>query len=458
MSATPGFSRRTFLLGAGGAAILSATGCGESVTVPTLTPSPSQEAAGSSRALVTRWDVDPWARGSYSAIPAGTASQERAVLASTVVDDRLVLAGEFTSEDYPSTVHGAYLSGQNAAANLAARLPARSRVAVVGAGFAGLAAAGALAQAGHDVTVYEARDRIGGRVYTNTEWGFPLEFGAAWLHGVQGNPLVDLVTQAGCSLAPTDFDDSLVHSYSTGQANDAAPRAAEQLLAVVDELGEESLPAAQSALEALAGAGWRPDTANRRFAAASELVAEYGLDLDRLGAQALTEGAAYRGGDALVVGGFNRVAELLAAPLNVVLGRAVSAVSVDGNQATLTFQDSTTQPVAGVVVAVPLALLQSGIPNVPLPPAAATALSLLTTGNLEKVFLEYPRPWWPQVQVLGVSDAPEQRWTQFYDLSTLVDSPVLVGLAGGAAATTRPPSDAECAAEAADVLATAYRA
>ena len=41
------------------------------------------------------------------------------------------------------------------------------RVAVVGAGFAGLAAADALAASGVDVIVFEARDRVGGRVWSS---------------------------------------------------------------------------------------------------------------------------------------------------------------------------------------------------------------------------------------------------------------------------------------------------
>lgn len=43
-----------------------------------------------------------------------------------------------------------------------------SRIAVIGAGLAGLAAATQLVKSGHDVTVYEARDRVGGRVWSET--------------------------------------------------------------------------------------------------------------------------------------------------------------------------------------------------------------------------------------------------------------------------------------------------
>ena len=43
---------------------------------------------------------------------------------------------------------------------------ARQRIAVVGAGFAGLAAAERLAAAGRDVVVFEARERVGGRVWS----------------------------------------------------------------------------------------------------------------------------------------------------------------------------------------------------------------------------------------------------------------------------------------------------
>jgi monoamine oxidase len=55
---------------------------------------------------------------------------------------------------------------------------------IIGAGMAGLAAARDLHDAGQTVTVLEARERIGGRVYTNHDFAaIPVEFGAEFIHG-----------------------------------------------------------------------------------------------------------------------------------------------------------------------------------------------------------------------------------------------------------------------------------
>lgn len=58
-------------------------------------------------------------------------------------------------------------------------------VVVIGAGFAGLIAARELADAGLQVTVLEARDRVGGRTWTSHELGHDLELGGTWVHWVQ---------------------------------------------------------------------------------------------------------------------------------------------------------------------------------------------------------------------------------------------------------------------------------
>ena len=71
-------------------------------------------------------------------------------------------------------------------------------VAIVGAGVAGLAALRALVDAGFTACILEARDRIGGRIYTVRDERLPhgIELGAEFIHG-SSPELVEIARQAG---------------------------------------------------------------------------------------------------------------------------------------------------------------------------------------------------------------------------------------------------------------------
>ena len=68
---------------------------------------------------------------------------------------------------------------------------------VIGAGAAGIAAARVLARAGRAVCVIEARDRLGGRAFTQEVAGHPLDLGCGWLHSADRNVLVPLASESG---------------------------------------------------------------------------------------------------------------------------------------------------------------------------------------------------------------------------------------------------------------------
>ncbi|CAM9423377.1 unnamed protein product, partial [Discosporangium mesarthrocarpum] len=78
------------------------------------------------------------------------------------------------------------------------------RVLVIGAGLAGLSAARELAHKGYEVVVLEARDRCGGRINTSNLGGVPVDLGAAFIHGIDGNPVADLARDLGLTLVPMD--------------------------------------------------------------------------------------------------------------------------------------------------------------------------------------------------------------------------------------------------------------
>ncbi|KAI9678030.1 MAG: hypothetical protein M1817_005974 [Caeruleum heppii] len=62
----------------------------------------------------------------------------------------------------------------------------------VGAGMAGLRCAEILIHYGIKVTILEGRDRIGGRVYQTLHQGHMVDDGPNWIHGTEGNPILDI--------------------------------------------------------------------------------------------------------------------------------------------------------------------------------------------------------------------------------------------------------------------------
>lgn len=156
---------------------------------------------------VSHWGDDPWALGSWSLIGRDGTPQDRVNL-GTPVGDRLMIAGEATHPTRAGMTHGAYEQGV-AAAVWAADL-GHLRVAVVGAGMAGLAAARTLAARGVEVQIWEARDRIGGRTAGVEVAGAALDLGANWLQQYDDNVLARLAESLGLRTVPTDFNDPLI--------------------------------------------------------------------------------------------------------------------------------------------------------------------------------------------------------------------------------------------------------
>ncbi len=76
-------------------------------------------------------------------------------------------------------------------------------IVVIGAGAAGLAAARQLAQSHASFRVLEARMRSGGRAFTDSASGYPIDHGCGWLHSADRNILRGLAEEAGFTIDRT---------------------------------------------------------------------------------------------------------------------------------------------------------------------------------------------------------------------------------------------------------------
>lgn len=369
-------------------------------------------------------------------------------------------------------VHGAVAEGRRGA-QWALAMGAR-RVVVIGAGAAGLAAAGELAAAGVETEVLEARHRVGGRVHSadlgTRANGSPVrvDAGAAWLQQWPTNDLARRVEEAGMTTVPTDFAAALA----------ASPRGESS-----EHLGK-SVAAACAALQArAAGASttmsmhdaWSPylaeiDEGSRLAAQRAvevDLALEHGVEPLEWGVRAFDEGGVGIG-DRWLPGGYQTALSLLSwdgGTATVRTGRAVRALSWDRDGVRVQHEavdelgvgsGARAETTADVCVCTVPAWLLATIDLRPgLPEGHRAALSVLRPARVDKVLLRFDDRWWPSSggSVMRWYDEPSG-WGEWFDLTDGLGVPVVAGFCAGEAVTRLVDgrSDEEVVGEAVDSL------
>lgn len=324
--------------------------------------------------------------------------------------------------------------------------PDTESVLVVGAGMAGLSAARSLADAGWPVRVIEARDRIGGRVYTNRDWGVPLEMGASWIHGATDNPLMELAQRARAQLVPTDYygwaklavDPQLQPlNYNPKTWREFVERAR-------DRVDGGSLGAAVDSAATSAGLS-DADHAQLAFYLTTEIEDEYAADANQLSAKTFDKGEYADGEQDVITSGYDALPRLLADGLHIVLNTPVTAIARRDDSVVVRAGNRSFEGPA-VIVTVPLGVLKSGAIafDPPLPDGHTHAVNALGFGVLSKSYFRFDRRTWNVenafYQFLGAGPG---LWSQWFTLPSAAGPIVLAFNAGdrGRSVESSSPGD-----------------
>jgi len=317
-------------------------------------------------------------------------------------------------------------------------------VVVVGAGLAGLTAATGLSDQGIDVTVLEARDRVGGRMHgVEVAPGSWVDAGAAYL-GDRHTGLTGLIGELGLKTTPTTMNGSsrfLLGAGDDTRAGRFPPLNAVALGAMFDLLDDLTstvrvdapwLTPDAAALDTITAAQW----AERNLARADarlffplflgEMMAADPADVSVLHmAFYLRSGGgtrylnAFEGGaqQDRIAGGAHQVCERLADPLgiSVRLADPVHAIQQDATGVTV-YSATDAVRADAVVVALPPPLADA-IDYLPDLPVRRTS-DRTSPGSVVKVHLVYPQPLWRDHGLSGWSVNAEGPL-----LSTVDDSP-----------------------------------
>ncbi len=315
----------------------------------------------------------------------------------------------------------------------------RASVIVIGAGMAGLAAASVLSKQA-TVTVLEARQRMGGRIWTNRDFGAAVDLGAAWIHDIAENPIAQLAEQMGISTAVIDHGDRAVYDADGRELSQEDVRAHEKNFKrwlaqgkALAQTYERDISLGEALKHGLINENLSQN--DRRYLQFSKqaLVMETGAELEELSLAYSDAKTHFTGTEALFPQGHDALVRNLAQGLDIRYQQTVQKIEHGFEGVRVTTPQGSFDADA-VIVTLPLGVLKKGVVRFdpPLPVDKQAAIYSLDMGVLNKVILRFPEIFWPkETTYLGYVSEKAGEYPKYLNMARYADQPLLMAFAGG---------------------------
>lgn len=315
-----------------------------------------------------------------------------------------------------------------------------TRVLVIGAGAAGLAAARTLRNRGVAAIVVEARDRIGGRVWTSEALGTPVDLGASWIHGVTDNPLTALAQQCDMRTCVTDYGNAQIFGQDGAPTEPGDRRAArEAFLHAVRSATKEAArapsdrPVAEALDAALAGCPLSELQESLVDLWRMRLAIGDGDDAQHVALASWSEYTPFEGPDHFVKATYAPIMARLAQDLDIRLAHRVTRIAHDATGVTVE-TDQAAFTAHRAIITLPLGVLKGrAVTFAPtLPPRKSDAIIRLGMGVMEKVAVRFPEVFWPaEPEFFARVPRGWGAFPTYFNHYHHTGEPVLIALCGG---------------------------
>ncbi|MEI9976097.1 MAG: FAD-dependent oxidoreductase [Ignavibacteriota bacterium] len=324
-------------------------------------------------------------------------------------------------------------------------------IAIIGAGVAGLTAAGALKREGMDVLCLEATDRIGGRILTvhDPMAALPIELGAEFVHG-RSPEIWDRI--AGHRLRA--FEHTLraiyiakgkpMHDREIGQLSDGLLERMAKSHRTKDESFEQYLRRSRGSVEMKR---WARAYVEGFNAARSAVVSVGALVHEGKAADEIDGDRTFR-----ILDGYDTIAQALwheiPNPGSVVrLNSIVRKVQWKAGRVSVEFASAVTGETTVVrchrlAVTASLGVLQSGAIAFEPEPRPLRAARSLKFGHVYRVTLRFREAFWEEDEkwkTVGFLTSLEKRFPTWWTMHPMVTPMLTAWMAGSAAEAFRPP-------------------